>query len=93
MATTNAATRQHRQTLLRIFEDDPSVKAAVNLGSDWCDALLSNDIFQKEASMFTEMMGYTVEHVDLLETTTGPYLMAVGASHVHMEGFKRTSKF
>ena len=28
--------------------------------------------------MFTEMMGYNVEHLALLETTAGPYIMAVG---------------
>ena len=76
-----------KHVCLRVFEEDPSLKEAITLGSAWGDKLINDDRFQKRAADITEAIVYCVEHVDLLDTKVGPHMMVVGASRVHMEGF------
>ena len=75
-----------KHVCLRIFEEDPSSKEAIHLGSTWGDTLINDDRFQKRAADFTEAIGYCVEHVDLLHTKVGPHMLDLGASNAGEDG-------
>ncbi|KAI0243185.1 hypothetical protein LSAT2_026205, partial [Lamellibrachia satsuma] len=76
-----------KQVFLRIFEVEPCVKAAFNLGSTWGDSLINNPTFQKHASRFVDTIAYVVDNVDCLQTEGDPYVKSIGADHTDRAGF------
>ena len=70
-----------KRVFLRVFEEDPTIKAAFDLGPAWGDDLINSDSFLKQATLFENSITFVVEHVDELHTKCGPHMMAVGAYH------------
>ena len=76
-----------KKVFLRVFEEDPRIKAAFDLGPAWGDTLINSDSFQKQATSFENSITYVVKNVDKLHTKCGPYMMAVGANHAESSAF------
>ena len=76
-----------KQVFLRIFEEDPSIKAAFNLTATWGDNLITDTAFQKQAARFGDTIDYVVDNIERLSTDVAPYLIAVGVYHADNTGF------
>ena len=72
---------------LRLFEEDPDIKTAFDLGPAWGDKLINSDAFQKQATSFETSITFVVKNVDKLHAKCGPYMMAVGANHAESPAF------
>ena len=75
-----------KQSLLRMFEEEPLIKKTFDLAEYWGDDLLNNPVFQTQTDRFGKTIGYIVDNIENLCTDGAKCSFGAGVYHAGRSG-------